>query len=109
MSSAVLWERIIERARALEFEISTVPLSRRTPLWFRVSSKGSALFISQAKDNTPSSTLKMPRRITYEEFERVYPYYELRRKGAAVSQDVVAKSVNTVYIYGLIADALTRH
>ncbi|KIL37214.1 hypothetical protein SD71_00285 [Cohnella kolymensis] len=109
MSSAVLWERIIERARASEFEIPTAPRVRKTPLWFRVSSKGNALFISQAKDNAPSSSLKMPRRITYDEFERIYHYYDLRLKGAAVSQEVLAKSVNTVYIYGLIADARSGH
>jgi len=56
-------------------------------------------------DNVPSTTLKMPRTITYEEFNRIYPYYDLRLKGEAVSQEALRKSVNTVYIYGLIADA----
>mgnify|MGYP000035348039 CR=1 FL=1 len=103
-----IWNRIIERASSQAYEIHTVPQNKRTPLWFRVSTNGSAVIISQALDNVPSSTLKMPRTITFEEFERIFPYYHLRLKGASISQEAVRKSVNTVYIYGLIADVLTN-
>ncbi|MGO4371587.1 hypothetical protein AB4Z21_12465 [Paenibacillus sp. MCAF20] len=102
------WNRIIERANNQPFEIHTVPQNKRAPLWFRVSTDGTTLIISQAKDNVPSSTLKMPRTITFKEFERIYPYYHLRLKGASVSQEVMSKSVNSVYIYGLIADVLSN-
>lgn len=108
MNSGELWNQIIERAKNEAFEIHTVPQNKREPLWYRISSDGNAVIISPARDNGPSSTLKMPRAITYEEFDRIYPYYELRLKGASVSQEAVSKSVNTVYIYGLIADALSR-
>jgi hypothetical protein len=105
MSSAELWSQIVDRTKITEFEIPTVPIVKRTPLWFRVSSHGNALLIHPAEDHTPSSTLKMPRRIKFEEFDRIYKYYDLRLKGAAISQEALSKSVNTVYIYGLIADA----
>jgi hypothetical protein len=108
MSSGKLWNQIIERAKNQAFEIHTVPQNKREPLWYRISSDGNAVIISQALDNRPSSTLKMPRAITYEEFDRIYPYYELRLKGVAVSHKAVSKSVNTVYIYGLIADARSQ-
>jgi hypothetical protein len=63
------------------------------------------MLIHQAEDLMPSSTLKMPRTIKFEEFDCIYNYYDLRLKGAAISQEALGKSVNTVYIYGLIADA----
>jgi hypothetical protein len=109
MSSAELWEQIIERAQIQAFEIHTVPLNKREPLWFRVNSDGNVVIISQSRDNVPSSSLKVSRIISYQEFDRIYPYYDLRRKGDAISQEVGRKSVNTVYIYGLIADALDEH
>ncbi|MUT65658.1 hypothetical protein [Paenibacillus sp. NEAU-GSW1] len=108
MGSAELWNQIIERAKSQDFEIHTVPQNKREPLWFRITSDGNTVKISQAKDNMPSSALKMPRTITFQEFDRVYPYYDLRLKGTSISQEVGRKSVNTVYIYGLIADALTQ-
>ncbi len=103
-----MWNRIIERAKSQSFEIHTVPQNKKTPIWFRVSTDGTTLIISQAKDNVPSCTLKMPRTITFKEYERIYPYYHLRLKGTSVSQEVTSKSVNSVYIYGLIADVLTN-
>lgn len=102
------WNRIIERAQSQSFEVHTVPQNKKTPLWFRVSTDGNKLIISEAKDNGPSSTLKMSRTITFKEFERIYPYYHVRLKGTSVSQEVMSKSVNSVYIYGLIADALSN-
>lgn len=108
MQALETWNRIIERAQSQSFEIHTVPQNKRAPLWFRVSTDGNTLIISQAKDNVPSSTLKMPRTITLKEFERIYPYYHLRLKGASVSHEVMSKSVNSVYIYGLIEDVLSN-
>ncbi|TMV49572.1 hypothetical protein FE783_13815 [Paenibacillus mesophilus] len=107
MLSSEAWNQIIERAKIQEFEIHTVPQNKRAPLWFRISTDGNIVIISQAKDNAPSSTLKMPRTISFDEFDRIYPYYQLRLNGSSVSQEAVRKSVNTVYIYGLIADALS--
>ena len=97
---------MIERAAGRPFEIHTVPLNKKKPLWFRVSTDGTRLMISPAKDNAPSSALKMPRTITFEEFAKIVPYYQLRLNGHAVSQEVIRKTVNSVYIYGLIAEAL---
>jgi hypothetical protein len=108
MSSAVLWKLIVERTTQSDLEIPTVPLVRRAPLWFRIRSNANAVYINQARENTPSSTLKMPRTITYQEFERIYPYYEQRLKGTAVSQEAASKSVNTVYIYAMIAYAISQ-
>lgn len=108
MQALETWNRIIEHTQSHSFEIHTVPQSKKTPLWFRVSTDGTKLIISEAKDNGPSSTLKMSRTITFKEFERIYPYYHERLKGTSVSQEVTSKSVNSVYIYGLIADALTN-
>jgi hypothetical protein len=108
MNSAELWKQIIERARSEAYEIHTVPQSNRQPLWCRISSDGGTLIICKAKDNVPSSRLKIPRAITFEEFDRIFPYYEMRLKGASVSKEAGQKSVNTVYIYGLIADALSQ-
>ncbi|NEN84708.1 hypothetical protein [Paenibacillus elgii] len=108
MRSSDVWNQIIERAKIQAFEINTVPQNKRAPLWFRISTDGNTIIISQAKDNVPSSTLKMPRTISFKEFDRIFPYYQLRLNGASVSQDAVRKSANTVYIYGLIADALSN-
>ncbi|ETT45411.1 hypothetical protein BSK66_10175 [Paenibacillus odorifer] len=109
MNSAELWRQIIERAQNQAFEIHTVPQNKREPLWFRVSSDGNHLIISQAGDHVPSSTLKVPRIISFQEFDKIYPYYDLRRKGESISQEVGRKSMNTAYIYGLIADVLDEH
>lgn len=107
MNSSDVWNLILERANYQEFEIHTVPLNKKEPLWFQISTDGNSIIISQAKDHRPSSTLKMPRTISFDEFDRIYPYYELRPKGVSVSQEAVSKSVNTVYIYGLIAYVLS--
>lgn len=90
MNPVALWSRILERA-TIEFEIPTVPIVRRTPLWFRVSLDGNVLLIYQAQNNAPSSKLKIP-----------------RLKGASISQKAIGKSVNIAYIYGLIANTRTN-
>lgn len=105
-SSLQIWQQIIGQAELQDFEIHTVPQSRKTPVWFRVSTDGRTVFINQARENTPSSSLKLPRVITFDEFDRIFPYYELRLNGTSISQEATSKSVNTVYIYGLIANAI---
>lgn len=108
MDAVEMWNRIIERAKTNSFEVHTVPLNKKTPLWFQISTDGNSIIVNPARDNEPSSTFKMPRIIKLREFKRIFPYYDLRLKGTSVSQETANQSVNTVYIYGLIADALSN-
>jgi len=78
MDSGIYWNKLINLVRTSEIEIPTTPQVRRQPLWFRVSTDGHALIINEAKEHAPSSSLKMARKIRYEEFECIYEYYVKR-------------------------------
>jgi hypothetical protein len=97
-----IWNKIIKNVMKQSTDLPTIPKTSRAPLWFHVSSDGESLFIDNAKDHSPSSSLSSMRKLTYKEFEKIYPIYLKREQGEAVSQEATVKTYNQVYWYSII-------
>ncbi len=78
------------------------------PKWFFAESNEKVIYVTNAKQNEPSSSIKNKRRLTYEEFLRIYPYYVKRCNGVSVSQDAAKETYNRVYWYGIFNDILDK-
>lgn len=96
------WNTIISKLIGKRIELPTVPKIQKTPVWFSATTDGKIIFINTATGNTPSSKLSMERKLTYEVFEKVYPFYLRREKGEPVSYEAGKATVNQVYFYSLI-------
>lgn len=83
-------------------EFSTTPKTKRDPVWFSAIFDGDVILINKAINNRPSSNLKMPRKLTYKTFQKVFPLYLRRERGESVSAEAKAITVNQVYYYSLI-------
>lgn len=83
-------------------ELPTVPKTKKTPVWFTAATDGNTIFINEAVNNRPSSKLMNERKLTYKEFQKVYPLYLRREKGELVSSQVTAITRNQVYYFSLI-------
>jgi hypothetical protein len=105
MNAQMIWNKVHEKARFIDFEIQTVPQVRREPLWFHVSTQGNYLIISKAKYHNPSVNLSDDRKISFKDFEFVCGYYDRWLKGeTGVRHEVSRKSQNTAYIFALISE-----
>ncbi|SEP93250.1 hypothetical protein SAMN05216232_1361 [Virgibacillus subterraneus] len=80
----------------------TVPKTKKVPVWFSASKDGTIIFINKAFDHTPSSKLSSERKLDYNTFQKVYPFYLKRENGEAVSSVVSAVTVNQVYYFSVI-------
>lgn len=99
-----IWDRLIARLQEAPVEIKTVPGNKREPLWFYVGTKNRNLYVYNARNHKPSVQMSQPRRISKDEFLTVYPYYQRWAKGEGhVRQEARSYSMNTAYIFGLIA------
>jgi len=106
MNPSETWEYILTKANSRSFEIPTTPQNKRIPKWFSVSRNGEYMVVANAETNSPSVSLKNERRITFGDFESIFDYYEIRKNGAkGISKEIVAKSMNSAYIFALIDDA----
>jgi len=102
MSADQAWNAIISQLEGKHIELPTVHKTKRTPVWFTANTDGNQIFINQAVDNKPSSSLSMERKLNYHTFQKVYPFYLKREKGEPVSYQVTAITVNQVYYFSLI-------
>lgn len=96
------WKMIIEALRSEIKEFQTVPKTNKKPIWFRASSDGDVVNIDGALINTPSSKISTTRKLTYKNFQIVYPLYLRRENGEKVSVEVTKATVNQVYYFSLI-------
>ncbi len=97
------WHKTIRAFSTTEIELHTQPKQRnRKPLWFAVYSDGNTIYVSRAKDHTPSSEISHPRRLTYSEFNKIYPIYLKRKTGSSVSREAAIISHNQVYWYAIM-------
>lgn len=98
LKSDDIWKRIIMQTSNGGDELQT-----KTGLWFRATSGENTVYVSSAKNHTPSSKISAIRPISKYEFLRVYDYYDRWISGEhGVRQEARNISKNTAYIFALI-------
>ncbi len=95
-----LWQQIVTDLTNNPRDLQTIPL-RGTGRWFHVSVDGSKILVENAESHTPSSNLAVPRKISRNEFVRMYPIHIRRENGEQVSQEAQRAGHNQVYIYSI--------
>lgn len=97
-ASEKLWNRIRSALGQSPREFRT-----KRGLWFSAYSRDGALFVTKAHSQAPSCKISMERRITKEEFRRLYPYHDSWKKNhPGISQEMGAQSNNSSYVMALI-------
>lgn len=97
MIGAEVWDSLIAEGIDRPIELQT-----KTGRHFKLVSDGKTLTVNESTI-TPSSKLKSPRRITKDNFIKVFPYYEkwaTSEKGS--SAEITAVTMNSVYIMAAI-------
>ena len=102
MTPEKAWDTIVKRVSNHSEEFHTVPKNRRTPVWFLASGDGKYIYISEAKMNRPSSKISAVRKLTWSDFEKIYPLYFRREQGEVISAEATAITRNQVYYYSVI-------
>ena len=99
MSAETTWSKIITQIKASPIELPTTPSDKREPLWFRAYMEKGDLYIDNAVNHKPPTKMSMRRKISENDFARVYPYAQLRAKGDnSKYHEVTHLSKNTAYI-----------
>lgn len=101
------WLWIINDLRSNPRDLHTIPRSNKQPLWFYAYSDGTYIYVSNAKDHSPSSRIAVPRKLWFAEYERIYPIYLRREKGESVSREALAVTNNQVYWYAIFRFCLS--
>ncbi len=102
-----LWNRILDAANEQPFDVATIPKNNRKPLWYKVYTKETYLYVDNTSNKTPSVQLSGARKITKKDFLNVARYYERWKNGEThLRQEVRDQSRNTAYIFGLISQFL---
>lgn len=103
MDSKNVWNKIINKLREQQpLELHTVPTIAKTPVWFSSATDGGTIFIDNALINSPSSKISSIRKLTYKDFEKIYPIFLRREKGESVSKEATNSTRNQVYYFSLI-------
>lgn len=97
-----LWDLLISNLDDNPQDFPTTPKIQKAPLWFHAYTDGIMIYVSTAREHKPSSKIKGERKLTYNEFKRMYPIYLRREAGNAVSAEATSNSFNIVYWYSLI-------
>ncbi len=102
-SAKILWNFLKLELDSNTIEITSNPISKAViPKWFTVQYEPDQMIITPAEVHHPSSKITSPRKITFSQFEKIYPYYIKRKKGEMVSQEVIQLTQNQTYHYGLM-------
>ena len=101
-----LWDKIKSYLRNNKTEFHTVPKDNRQPVWFSAVTEGDVVVIDKAVVNTPSSKLNYSRKLTFKDFQKIYPIYLKRESGQSVSKEATEATVNQVYFFSIIKHIL---
>lgn len=102
MSEEQVWNTILSKLMKGTKEFPTTPKTNKKPVWFLAKTDGKNIFVDAAKHSQPPCKLTMERRLTYDEFKKIYPIYIKREKGENVSEEATNASRNQVYWFSLI-------
>ena len=98
-----LWNTIIQKLYNKETELPMIPKKlNKEPIWFSVVSDGKDIYLAKAAHHNPSSKIDNAYKLSYSEFEKVYPIYLKREAGYAISQEAKAATWHQVYWYSII-------
>lgn len=98
-----LWNVLVAEISSQAIELPTNPIQKnRKPKWFKVTYDSDILYITNAQEHKNSCSISTPRKISFEEFKKVYPYYVRRKAGHSISAEVMHITVNQVYHFGLM-------
>lgn len=100
----ITWEDIVARYADHPADVITVPITKKTGIWFHVFTKNGSVYISGARHHQESSKLSWPVRLQSEKFEEMLHIYLRRKNGVPVSQEATAATRQQVYWYGIFAD-----
>lgn len=96
------WQKIINDLKNNPRDLHTVPKTNKKHLWFYAYTDGEKIYVTNAKENTPSSKISSTRTLDFASFEKIYPIHLRREKGESVSQEATATTRNQVYWYSII-------
>ena len=100
------WQNIINDLKNNPRDLHTVPKTNKKHLWFYAYTDGKKIYVTNAKENTPSSKISSTRTLDFAGFEEIYPVHLRREKGESVSQEATATTRNQVYWYSIITFCL---
>lgn len=100
------WLKIINNLKNNPRDLHTVPKTKKQPLWFYAYTNGEKIYVTNAKENTPSSKISSVRTLDFDSFEKIYPIHLRREEGENVSQEATATTRNQVYWYSIISFCL---
>ena len=89
-------------------DVHTVPLTKKTPVWFHVMVKTDTIYVGSAVEHTPSSNISSFRSLNKNEFDFMLDLYKRRMNGESVSAEAIQNTVNSVYWYGIFNDLEER-
>lgn len=101
------WRIIINDLKNNPRDLHTVPKTSAKPKWFYAYTDAEKIYVINAKEHTPSSTISMTRKLDFTDFEKRYSIHLPREKGESVSQEATATTVNQVYWYSIITFCLS--
>ncbi len=99
-----VWNKILSNLSTGR-DFHTRPCNR-TPIWFYAEVADKCIFVSNARSHSPSSNIKGNRKLSYEEFEKMYPVHLQREQGLKVSSTATKLSRNQVYWFGILGELL---
>lgn len=99
----MLWRSIVDSYSKTPRDVQTIP-TKGNGIWFYVSSKNDKVYISKAKQHTPSSQIQGARLLDWHKCEIMLELYQRRKSGEPVSQEAAAATRNQVYWYGIFKD-----
>lgn len=103
------WLKIIQDLKDNPRDLHTVPKNNANPKWFYAYTDGDKIYVENAKEHTPSSSISLRRALDFTNFEKIYPIHLRRENGEQVSQEATKTTVNQVYWYSVITFCLQEN
>lgn len=101
-----MWEEIIKSFSDNPRDVKSVPVTKRTPVWFYVYVENGKLYVESAKEHILGSKISKRRMLSPENkmCETMFNIYQRRKRGEPVSGEATATTLNQIYWYGIFAD-----
>ena len=105
----MLWNTIVDSYTRNPRNVQTVPIekkggTKKTGVWFYVSSQNGKVFVSKAQNHDNSSRMQGTRQLNKMKCDAMFALYQCRKAGEKVSQEAGATTYNQVYWYGIFHD-----
>lgn len=81
------WQIIINDLKNNPRDLHSVPKTSAKLKWFYAYTDGDKIYVTNAKEHTPSLTISITRKLDFTNFAKIYPIHLRREKGESVSQE----------------------